>query len=1235
MRTTTVSVNATGRLTTEIGSQIFDVANGGTAVTTGNGVTISHSGAITALRPGARGVLLGSNSSIVVNSGAVVETVGNGSVLTFQNQSAAIATSGNDAAITVNGVVRSSGSNAPAISTTTTDLFGPVSFRAAVTVGATGSVTTSGSGSTAIGLAGGSSLSVAGSVSASGLNSSAVVYGPGPGTDVAISVGAGGTISSAHAAAISGTGANAIVSIAGTVNGAVSLGSGNDRIGLITGGKVTGLVDGGTGIDTLNLSGTGAGTLGGTANIETLAIASGSWTLGGIQSYASGVTLAAGAGLTVDSDGQLAIPGNGQAGFGAVTILGSGTKIVVKGMLRGGNAGPGNSVAAISAQTADGTRALAADITVGANGFLYGNTFNAPTLLLSGGGTVVTTNGTIAGTGAGSNGLTYTDLLAGPLTINIGQTGRIASNISGAAISGVGTNTVNVDLTIAGTIFVQSTSSPSVALGNANDRVTVTNTASITGTIDAGGGTDTLRLVNAGSGGVALPLNSSFENLEVVSGLWTTANALSYPSVIVASGAELRGLADVISINYRTSPVSVSGSATNITNAGTIRAGSGYAISLAGMFNDTIINSGTIIGGTAGAIDLGDGDDTLALITGSVITGSVNGGGGNDRVTLNGAGSGSFAGASGFETLTANSGSWTLSGNQRYISGITIAAPATLIGDSSTLTGLISNAGTLVFNQPVDGSFVGTLAGTGQLVKSGTAALTIGTQTGFFGATSITGGRLVLAGTLPSAVSVASGGALAGNGTVANLAIASGGTVSPGNSPGTIAVTGNFSQAAGSNYIAETTAAGVSDRIAIGGTATIGNGALLTVTRDGGTYVIGQRYTLLTATGGVIGTYTLVQTATGGTELRLAQSATGIFIDVARSAPSLPELAQTLNQRSVAPAFAALGGGNAAYAALTLEPNDTIVRTAFDALSGEVHASLRTAMIKGAQAGEDAVRTRILSRSAGNGIWGQITGLDGNDDRGPSVASVGRRGWGAFGGVDIAVGEHLRAGIAGGYTRTRLNVDERASSATVKGKHLLGYAGGALGPISLRGSVGYSWVDNKVRRSIVFTGYSAIHNSDYDGNVLHGLLEAGVKRPLLGGTVQPFAGIEAYRVHNDAFTESAGATALVGVARNQTFTMSNLGVRADTPLVGGLSARTQLGWQHVLGIAQPRSTLQFVGGQLPFTVVGATLSRDSAAVSLDLEWRPVETFSIIAGYSGAIGSNGHDSRFRLTAAIGF
>ncbi len=103
-------------------------------------------------------------------------------------------------------------------------------------------------------------------------------------------------------------------------------------------------------------------------------------------------------------------------------------------------------------------------------------------------------------------------------------------------------------------------------------------------------------------------------------------------------------------------------------------------------------------------------------------------------------------------------------------------------------------------------------------------------------------------------VAVQASGTLAGYGTVSGN-VTDAGTVTPGGTPGTLGtltVTGNVTQAAGSTLAIEANPTTASE-LAVGGAASLGG--TLALTFDAGAYTAGTEYTLLTAAGGVTGTF--------------------------------------------------------------------------------------------------------------------------------------------------------------------------------------------------------------------------------------------------------------------------------------------------------------------------------------------------------------------------------------------
>ncbi len=1071
------------------------------------------------------------------------------------------------------------------------------------------------------------------------------------------------------------------VAAGGTLAGNLQFGTTDDTL-VVTGATagVSGTIDGGLGRDAIVLdrAGGGTGSFAGATGFERLAVNNGTWTLSGSQAYASGVSIATGASAalstaSLDSDivnnGTLTsalsatvastTPGLSIANAGtiantnatgrAINVAGSvaganGVRTIVIGNAAGGlitsaddairiNINPtGGSIRVDNAgtiQTTNGGQALDFDaVASGAASIVINNAGTGiirsfgQDAIRPGQGAVVTNAGLIRSDGAPNNSYDGIDWQA--------KSG-VVSNLATGIISGLRhgiTSDVAVDVTNYGLIEGRNGS----GVGSDGTGI-VTNYGTITGTWDG-------VAINGDGDGVDIDGIGTIRNFGTIRGVRANGVdsggqpngaegiAMGGGRIENAVGATIAGGARGILIDDGSAGSAFG--ATTIVNAGTIQGGTSAAIALVGAFDDAIVNSGTIIGGGV-AIDMGAGNDTLTLLPGSTITGRVDGGVGTDQVLLAGTGTGSFAGAVNFERLDVASGSWSLTGASTFANGTGIATGATLAGTTATLTGGIANAGTLRLDQATDGVFGATLGGTGALVKAGNGTVTIGNQLGFTGPTSIQAGRLALAGTLPSAVTVQSGGTLGGNGTVASAIIAGGGTIAPGNSIGTITIAGNLVQQSGSIYAAEIDPTGLSDRIQVGGVATLQPGAQLAITGTAG--AIGTRYTLLTAAGGVTGSYAVTQAA-GNTELRLRNTGNAVLADVARSGAGLLAVARTTNQRSVAGGIATLGTGNAAYAALTLVPDSDIVAGAFDALTGEVHASLRTAMVRDAQIVQGAVLSRTLADEQSSGVWGTLLANSGDDDGSRDAAAVDRDTIGGVGGFDVMLGTG-RIGIAGGYTRTKLAVDARASEAKAKTIHLLGYAGGAYGAIRLRAGIGYAWADNRTNRFVAFPGFADRLRGEYDGDTFHSFAEAGYAIPLGGGSVQPFAGFQAFRVHTDAVTEAGGAAALTVAARTESFAFASAGLRFDTPIVEGVSARGVTAWQRRVSGVAPIGAARFAAGASTFDIAGVPLSRDAMTAGIDLVWAPTANIHVTSGYAGLIGSRGTDSTFRLTASIGF
>lgn len=995
-------------------------------------------------------------------------------------------------------------------------------------------------------------------------------------------------------------GGHVFVDAGGTVNGDLLFGQGNDLlvVALDTAAArplagVTGRIDAGNGTDTLRYSvaADATTTVAAQAGFERVAYE----VTGGAR-----LTLGAGAwnqALGLVGTGTVDLNTDITTARAALDLTASATQSLLAGTALGSDIANANAGLTVISRGTIVARALATDyssydsscaVSVGGASFQNLGTISATSAPDGyGGAAICAGNGTITNSG----------------TIRLAGTGTVVSG--GASLINTGLITDSVGGNSSG-VFVQ----------------TLVNSGTILTEHSAFGGSP--------SGGGSVTNSGRLESRASAAVLLSGGDML-----VNATGGVIKGAG-----------VAVSGAGAMVTNRGSIEGDVALGTDWWYRTNNRYVADGGTI---AGDLIFGAGDDVFvqsAAATG--VRGTIDGGAGVDTIVLAGTGAGTFDGAFNFERLSVDSGSWTLATPANFSLGTTIASAATLIGTTGTLLGTITDNGTLEIAQDFDGQFLARLAGAGTLAKSGTGTVTLAAQPDFTGTVRVLGGGLSFDGDAGFALAI-SNGTFTGTGRIAALSLGAGGVVSPGGtgagtasalalSPraapmavATLNVTGDFAQAAGSTYLATIAADGRSDRIVVGGSATIATGARLQLvgTRAG----IGTRYTLLTAAGGIAGGYTSIDQAPGDTELRLAYAANSLFADVVRSRTGLVGIAASGNQRAAATGLASLGTANAAYAAVTTLADDGATRAGLGALSGEAHASLRAASVQDAQLVEATLRSHLRDPVATHGVWGSYLSGNGTNDGSDDAGKTHRSTLGGIAGIDRSFGT-VRLGLGGGYTRTRLGAAGLSREAEARTVHLFGAAAGQIGPVGLNAGIGFGWTSNRIDRQVAVAEFADKLRADYDATIAHGFAEAQHAIPLGGGRVTPFLGIEAYRQRADAFRETGGAAALSGAARGETFAFARTGLRLETPIAATLAVRADGAWVRRIAGMAPDATLRFAGGDA-FRVRGTPLSRDAATAELAAVWAPVRTMRITAGYAGTIGSRGDDNGFRLTAMLGF
>lgn len=848
---------------------------------------------------------------------------------------------------------------------------------------------------------------------------------------------------------------------------------------------------------------------------------------------------------------------------------------------------------------------------------------------------------------------------------NVTISGTGTFNLDGGASVGTTTMTggnIDVDQYTLQTDLVQSGGTTTInsggmltdAGGTALSGGTITNEGTISNAVTVNGGT----LTNSTGG--------------AVNGLTSVQSG-----TLNASGGAFGG-----GVTAQGGTVNVTASQTlNLTNNGSvININTGVNLT-----DDLINNSGTLnIAGTlTGNLTNGAAVSVAGTITGNVTNNSSLIFNGNDTLTyagdISGTGSLTKSGA-GTRTLTGtntHSGSTTVeAGTLRAGSAGAFTANTAytvnggtldLNGHDLTMSGLSGSGGTvglgnagLTVNQSGTTTYGGVISGTGSFSKSGTGTLTLTGATTHTGGTTISGGKLVVNGSIGS-ISLA-GGTIGGSGSIGGLTANSGSIIAPGNSIGTLNVTGNASFASGSTYQVEVDSAGNADKIAATGSVTIDSGAKVSVTAengtdDGSTYAASTTYTIITAGAGVTGAFGSVSDNFAFLDAALGYGANAVTLTLTRNDTSFAAAAITANQRAAANGLDSLRAGNAVYDAVVVL-NQAGARTAFDSLSGEIHASAAGLFIENSRFARAAAGNRIRSAfegvpggnqpmmafgglggvPVGAAVWGHTYGSWSRFGDNGNAAGMNTTSGGFLFGADADMAAGWRGGLMAGYGNASFNVDARASSGDAHSYTLGAYAGRQVGPLGLRLGAGYALHDLSTSRHV---SAGTLRNTLSTGHVastaqLFG--EVGYSLEGGGARFEPFAAIALIHQHNPAFTETGGAAALSVASASQTLGVTTIGLRVERQVAAGenytASIGGSLGWTHMIGDLEPSSSIRFSSGNA-FTVSGLPLDRNTAQIEAGFRLHSEDGAIFKLDYQGKLGTRtqGHGVAARFSKSF--
>jgi len=578
----------------------------------------------------------------------------------------------------------------------------------------------------------------------------------------------------------------------------------------------------------------------------------------------------------------------------------------------------------------------------------------------------------------------------------------------------------------------------------------------------------------------------------------------------------------------------------------------------------------------------------------------------------------------------------------------------------------LRSASQMRFEQNASGTYAGRISGDGNgktQLKIAAGAGNIITLTGdsskFDGDTTVETGGLAVNGSLGGTLDVLSTARLMGTGRVGNTIVD--GTIAPGNSIGTLTVAGDITFNAGSIYEVEVNAAGEGDRINASGTATIDGGAVKTLA-GAGNYAASTRYTILHADGGRTGTFT------GGVTSNLAfltptlsYDDNNVYLTMTRNGTTFQNVGVTRNQKAAGAGIESLDEGSAVYNAV-LNLSAEQARHAFDQLSGEIHASIKTALLSDSRFIRDAVTNRIRAAfgdatiaatpvtdfdegraklapgtTEAFALWAQAFGSWGHWDGDGNAARFSRDTGGLLVGGDAFVAD-WRLGLVAGYSHSSFSLPERSSRGDSDNYHLGVYGGTEWGDIGFRSGLAYSWHNIDTSRRVVFPGFNEAISGDYHAGTFQAFGEFGYRFDATPRTtLEPFINLAHVSLHTDSFRETGGSAALSARGQTEAVSLTTLGLRASHGFTLGTveaTARGTVGWRHGFGDTTPTATHAFAGAGV-FTVAGVPIGRDAALVEAGFDFSLSPSATLGLTYAGQFASGTTDQAIKANFNVKF
>jgi outer membrane autotransporter protein len=269
----------------------------------------------------------------------------------------------------------------------------------------------------------------------------------------------------------------------------------------------------------------------------------------------------------------------------------------------------------------------------------------------------------------------------------------------------------------------------------------------------------------------------------------------------------------------------------------------------------------------------------------------------------------------------------------------------------------------------------------------------------------------------------------------------------------------------------------------------------------------------------------------------------------------------------------------------------------------------------------------------GPAFWAQGLGAWSEFDGNSNASKVSSTFVGVLAGADVSVWNNWTVGMALGYSHSKTEIDNLASTAEVDTGLITAYAGTSMGAWKLRtgGTYAFNFVDTT--RSIAFPGFAGRANADYNTGTGQIFGEIGYSASVYGIPFEPFAGLAWVHLNTERFNENSGPASLNGTSSDSDVGYSSLGIRAamNHRMASGMivTPRLSVAWQHAYGDLTLMAALAFAGTTgANFTVTGVPIARDSALIDAGVDWRAGTNVKLGVSHFGQLSSSANVNAVR-------